>query len=90
MVPDFVLEHIVANVTIRYFAALREQAQLSGEERELTVQTAGELFAQLNEQHNFSLTADQIKVAINQEYQPMDHKLQVGDEIVFIPPVSGG
>ncbi|MFT7698287.1 MAG: molybdopterin synthase sulfur carrier subunit [Candidatus Krumholzibacteriia bacterium] len=88
--PDTVLEYRVSNVTIRYFAALREQAQLSGEERELTVKTAGELFAQLSTEHDFSLTADQIKVAVNQEYREMDHELVGGDEVVFIPPVSGG
>ena len=78
------------NVTIRYFAALREQAQLSGEEQELTAGTAGELYAQLCDRYDFSLKAEQIKVAVNHEYQNMDHPLKAGDEIVFIPPVSGG
>jgi len=80
----------VSKVTIRYFAALREQAELSGEECVLTVQTAGELYAQLHERHGFLLSAGQVKVAINQEYQTMDSALNAGDEIVFIPPVSGG
>lgn len=78
------------NVTIRYFAALREQANRSGEEQELTAATAGELYAQLRVRYDFSLNAEQIKVAVNQEYRGMDHPLEAGDEIVFIPPVSGG
>ena len=80
----------MSHITIRYFAALREQAQLSGEENKLTAKTAGELYDQLRERHGFSLKADQIKVAVNHEYQGMDHPLNAGDEIVFIPPVSGG
>ncbi len=33
---------------------------------------------------------DHIKVAVNEEYRPLDYKLSAGDEVVFIPPVSGG
>ena len=41
-------------------------------------------------QYGFSLSLDQVKVAVNEEYRSMDHVLAAGDEIVFIPPVSGG
>jgi len=77
-------------IKIRYFAALREQAGKSDEELAISAATAADLYAQLRLRYNFSLAAEQVKVAINEEYQPMDCHLNPGDEVVFIPPVSGG
>jgi molybdopterin converting factor subunit 1 len=31
-----------------------------------------------------------IRLAVNLEYVPFDHPLRPGDEVSFIPPVSGG
>jgi molybdopterin synthase sulfur carrier subunit len=31
-----------------------------------------------------------VRLAVNLEYAPFDHILKPGDEISFIPPVSGG
>jgi molybdopterin converting factor subunit 1 len=31
-----------------------------------------------------------LRLAVNLEYVPFDHLLQSGDEVSFIPPVSGG
>jgi molybdopterin synthase sulfur carrier subunit len=31
-----------------------------------------------------------LAVAVNREYAPFDRRLAAGDEVVFIPPVSGG
>ena len=31
-----------------------------------------------------------LKLAVNLEYVPFDHPLRAGDEVSFIPPVSGG
>jgi molybdopterin synthase sulfur carrier subunit len=77
-------------INIRYFAALREQAGTPGEEWETAAETAVELYEQLRQKHGFSLTPDQVKVAVNEEYRPLDYVLSAGDEVVFIPPVSGG
>ncbi len=77
-------------INVRYFAALREQAGSSGEALETAAQTAAELYEQLRQKHGFTLAAEQIKVAVNEEYRPLDHALSAGDEVVFIPPVSGG
>ena len=77
-------------INIRYFAALREQAGTPGEELETAAETAAELYEQLRQKHGFSLRADQVKVAVNEEYRPLDYALSAGDEVVFIPPVSGG
>jgi molybdopterin synthase sulfur carrier subunit len=31
-----------------------------------------------------------VRLAVNLEYVPMSHALRAGDEVSFIPPVSGG
>lgn len=31
-----------------------------------------------------------VRLAVNLEYVPLDHVLHDGDEICFVPPVSGG
>lgn len=33
---------------------------------------------------------EQLMVAVNEEYAAWDHPLEDGDEVCFIPPVSGG
>lgn len=80
----------MATIRIQYFAALREKAGQSSEDLDTGAATAGELYAALREQYGFSLGADQVKVAVNEEYSTMDHALRDGDDVVFIPPVSGG
>jgi molybdopterin synthase sulfur carrier subunit len=31
-----------------------------------------------------------VRVAVNQEYVPMDHPVRPGDEVALFPPVTGG
>ena len=79
-------------VHLRYFALWRETLGRAGETREVAPGlTVGDLFDQV--------TADQPRLAalrgatmlmVNQEYVPPTTPLQDGDEIAFIPPVSGG
>lgn len=77
-------------LTITYYAILREQRGLSGERLESTAATPGDLYNALREEHNFSLASHQLKVVINDAFQPWDTPLQPGDHVVFIPPVAGG
>ena len=37
-----------------------------------------------------SAYTDTVSTAVNEEYSRMDSKLSEGDEIAFLPPVSGG
>lgn len=79
-------------VAVRFFASLRE---LVGQERvELDLDgeaTAEDVWRALVERHpalaprRASLTA-----AVNRRYARFDEPLRDGDEIAFIPPVSGG
>ncbi|MBI5876844.1 MAG: MoaD/ThiS family protein [Chloroflexi bacterium] len=34
--------------------------------------------------------SDSVLAALNQDYAPLDAPVRAGDEIAFIPPVSGG
>ena len=77
-------------IKVRYFASLREQANLLEEELQTTSNTALELYEELSEKYNFSLNSKNLKVSVNQKFAPMESALCEGDELVFIPPVAGG
>jgi molybdopterin converting factor subunit 1 len=79
-------------VTVKFFAALHDMTgrrELNLEVREgLTV---GELHRDLCAR--FPRLADHgatLMYSVNAEYVPADYHLGDGDEVAFIPPVSGG
>ena len=78
--------------TVKFFAAFHDMTgtrELNLEVREgLTV---GELYHDLRAR--FPRLADysgSLLFTVNAEYVPADHALHDGDEVAFIPPVSGG
>lgn len=79
-------------VTVRYFAALREMTGRHSEARKLA---PGATVADLIDQivRDFP-SVDRLRRAsmlmVNQEYVPIDYALNDGDEFAMIPPVSGG
>lgn len=77
-------------ISIKYFATLREQAGRSEEQRTTDAVSAFALYQELCQDYAFSLSENQLKVAINNTYQPMNTALKSGDSVVFIPPVGGG
>jgi molybdopterin synthase sulfur carrier subunit len=77
-------------VQVQYFAALREQRGLSEETLETAARTAGDLYDELRQTHNFSLTPNLVRASINLRVLPLETELADGDEVVFIPPVAGG
>lgn len=52
--------------------------------------TVGQLKSQLVEQYPDFEKLRQLNIGVNQEYQKDDFVLSEKDEIVIIPPVSGG
>jgi molybdopterin converting factor small subunit len=40
--------------------------------------------------HGFVMAEERLRVAINGAFAPWERPLRDGDEVVFIPPVSGG
>lgn len=80
------------NVDIRYFAIVREIIGRSSERRELSAgMTTGDLFDRLSQEHPRLRPLRAIAMPmVNQSYVSFDHPLYDGDEVAFIPPVSGG
>lgn len=78
------------NVTIRYFAVLKEKVGRASETWATEARTASELYAELRERYRFPLEEKHLKLALNREYRDLSSPLREGDEVVFIPPVSGG
>ncbi len=79
-------------VTVRLFARLRDIAGSSELERELPAKTtASMLWHQLvRERPGLADYERAVSVAINTEYARMSAVLEDGDEVAFLPPVSGG
>jgi molybdopterin-guanine dinucleotide biosynthesis protein A len=75
---------------IQYFAVMREQAGRSEETLQTSAATPADLFSELNARYRFTLSRDQLKVAVNAEFADWSRPLRAGDAVVFIPPVAGG
>jgi molybdopterin converting factor small subunit len=80
----------VKTVRVRYFAILREQRGLDDEEVATLAATAAELYEELRALHGFTLPAERLRVAVNDEFGPWGARLRDGDALVFVPPVAGG
>lgn len=77
-------------VAVQYFAILREQRGLAQEKLMTAAATPAALYEELRAQHKFTLPADRVRAAVNDEFVPATAPLHEGDRIVFIPPVAGG
>jgi molybdopterin-guanine dinucleotide biosynthesis protein A len=75
---------------IQYFALMREQAGRSEETLETAAATPGDLLVELTARYGFTLSREQLKVAVNSEFADWAQPLRSGDAVVFIPPVAGG
>ena len=78
-------------VTVKFFAGIREVTGQSEMRRGgpcgLTV---GELWQQFQNEYPGLQKHGRIALAVNREYVTPDTELHTGDEVAFIPPVSGG
>lgn len=77
-------------VRVQYFALLREQRGQTGESLATAAATPAELYTELRARHGFTLPAERLRVAVNDEFAPWDAPLREGDALAFIPPVAGG
>lgn len=78
------------NYRLLYFASLADRAGRAEESRESEARSPRELYAEIASAHGFVLTVDRLRVAVNGAFVSWDHALADHDEIVFLPPVSGG
>ena len=80
------------NIKVLFFASCRDL--IGTGEREMTLPdgaTVMDLISELaSEQARFIDMAPSLMVSINQAYVERNAELQDGDEVAFIPPVSGG
>ena len=84
------LDKAPMQLKIQYYALMREQAGRSEETLETSASTPAGLYEELVARYGFTLSRDQLKVAVNSEFSDWSRKLNVGDAVVFIPPVAGG
>ena len=79
-------------VRVRFFAALREA--VGREELELDLpqeSTPEDVWTRLSSSHpELAAHRKSLAAAVNRRYSTFAAPLAEGDEIVFIPPVSGG
>ena len=75
---------------IEYYALLREQAGTKQQTLQSDAHTPTDLYSQLAGEHGFSLSTEQLRAVVNEEFVNWDRQLKDGDRVVFIPPVAGG
>ena len=83
-------------VRLLFFASLREQLGVSGENCELppgvnTVEALRALLASRGEAWRKALDVKRaLRAAVNQDMASADTVVKDGDEVAFFPPVTGG
>ncbi|MFN8219653.1 MAG: MoaD/ThiS family protein [Fimbriimonadales bacterium] len=77
-------------ITVRYFAALREQRGLSAETLDLSMDTPAAIYGELRRTGAVTLPIELVRFAVNGAYVDSQQPLRDGDELVLIPPVAGG
>ena len=79
-------------VRVKFFAILRERAGASEVSKEIADgSTVTDLWRQLQKDYpKLDVPGIRLLYAVNQNYVAVDHPLADRDEVVFIPPVSGG
>ena len=77
-------------IEVLYFASLRDASGVDRECVDMANGDASQLFEQLNARHAFTLPRERLRVAVNSEFADWHRPLADGDEVAFIPPVSGG
>ena len=78
------------NLTVRYFALLREQAGCREAAIITAASTPSELYAEQMQARGLTVPARILSYAVNERYVSGDSSLREGDRVAFIPPVAGG
>ena len=83
---------IAIAVRTRLFARLRELAGTDSENVEVRAgATVADVYNALRKSHpGLDVSSESVRAAVNQEFADWDVVVSDGDEVAFIPPVSGG
>jgi sulfur-carrier protein len=74
---------------VLFFAHLRDAVGEEFLKIDASGKTVAELKAELARKYNLP-KLDSVMTAVNEEFAQDDEVIQDGDEVAFIPPVSGG
>ena len=79
-------------VRVKFFAILRERAGTAEVAKEIAEgSTVADLWKALQRDYpKLDVPGIRLLYAVNQNYVGNDHQLRNNDEVVFVPPVSGG
>jgi sulfur-carrier protein len=77
-------------IRLLYFASLGDRAGRAEETIETNATAPRDLYAEVAKTHGFTFAPERLRVAVNGTLAPWDRTLADGDEVVFLPPVSGG
>lgn len=76
------------SIQVKFLAAMRERMGRSDDCVDADrMTTVADVWAQVSDHQ--PLPASTL-IAVNMEYADIDHKVKDGDEIAFLPPVTGG
>jgi len=77
-------------IQVIYFAKLRDLIGLDGEIFSMEEgNNPSDVLASIKKKHNIDI-GTKFKIAVNDEFSQWNIKLNNGDKLVFIPPVTGG
>ena len=79
------------NITVKYFASLREQLGKSEEIFTLSDEISiAEVWQNVSASISGNIESENVLMTINMEYVKSDAIVKEGDEVAFFPPVTGG
>jgi len=78
------------NYRLLYFASLCDAAGCAEEQVASDALDVSTLYSELAARHGFTFTPDRLRVAVNGAFTDWNRRLADNDEVVFLPPVSGG
>jgi molybdopterin-guanine dinucleotide biosynthesis protein A len=83
-------ENFTKSVTVHYYASLRQQAACGSQIVKTRAGNIAELFMELSKQHGFLIGYQKIRFAKNDQLVKPEEEFGEGDNVAFLPPVSGG
>lgn len=80
----------MSRVTLLYFASLRDATGCASEAVEVDSPLLSSVYECQRSRYGFAMPMERLRVAINGAFVDWTAIAADGDEIAFIPPVSGG